>query len=189
MKTQKKFDHPYLQHHGGDLQTADDVRYFFIPMISAIGYGFHPDTRFADYVDSEGKPTFSARDAVRLDIMMERVFHVAEEEGFDVYELALSLLPPTFEQFVERKKRITDPKEIAAFFMSTCGDNSAFFTSTCGDNYELNITPAALYIYPTEYWIMEDEPGKFHFECENYEEAGDLQTLERKLYDAMWVDN
>lgn len=59
---------------------------FLADCVSTLGGGFHPDTRFEDYVSGD-KQLFSGSDAESLDEVMEEVCHEV-----DAYGVALDLL-------------------------------------------------------------------------------------------------
>lgn len=42
--------------------------------VGCLGMGYHPDTPFADYVDTNGQQCFAPDDAKRLDILQEQAF-------------------------------------------------------------------------------------------------------------------
>jgi hypothetical protein len=76
-----------------DLQTSQDVQRFFEYIIYDLGINFHVDTPFSDYVyNYNDKPCFTNKEALRLQIMMEKSFEICDIENVDIYELALNTL-------------------------------------------------------------------------------------------------
>jgi hypothetical protein len=64
-----------------DRATAEQ---FVKACVAEIGLGFHPDTRFEDYVDAGGNRVFSDAEAERLNLMADRA------AGFvDMYAIGL----------------------------------------------------------------------------------------------------
>jgi hypothetical protein len=55
----------------------------------AVGPGFHPDTRFDEYVDSSGAAIFAADVAARLDDGFELLLATLDSAGIDPCEVAL----------------------------------------------------------------------------------------------------
>jgi hypothetical protein len=58
-------------------------------LVRAIGPGFHPDTRFDEYVDSSGAALFAADMAARLDAGFELLLSTLESAGIDPCAVAL----------------------------------------------------------------------------------------------------
>jgi hypothetical protein len=56
--------------------------------VDVIGLGYHPDTPFADYVDGDGRATFSSPEAGRLEELADRVFKFCDpfEVGHDAFQ-------------------------------------------------------------------------------------------------------
>jgi hypothetical protein len=75
------------------LNTSQDVQRFFEYIIYDLGINFHVDTPFSDYVyNYNDKPCFTNKEALRLQIMMEKSFEICDIENVDIYELALNTL-------------------------------------------------------------------------------------------------
>lgn len=55
--------------------------------VGYLGHGFHPDTPFGDYVDSDGSSTFSAEESQRLDVALEYAFDVIDPYAVGVVAL------------------------------------------------------------------------------------------------------
>jgi hypothetical protein len=55
-----------------DVHDRDSAIQFVQWCVAQIGLGYHPDTRFADYVEADGKPVFSADESKRLDDLTEK---------------------------------------------------------------------------------------------------------------------
>lgn len=70
------------------INTMDDVSDFLNVVIGELGFGFHPDTDFADYVD-DGKPMYA--DPVTLNCRMYDAFRICEWNGVDIYELSMAI--------------------------------------------------------------------------------------------------
>lgn len=76
-----------------DINTTQDVQRFFEYIVYDLGINFHIDTPFSDYVyNYNDKPCFSNREALRLQVMMEKSFEVCESQNVDIYEIALDTL-------------------------------------------------------------------------------------------------
>lgn len=76
-----------------DINTTQDVQRFFEYIVFDLGINFHIDTPFSDYVyNYNDKPCFSKREALRLQVMMEKSFEVCESQNVDIYEIALDTL-------------------------------------------------------------------------------------------------
>jgi hypothetical protein len=63
--------------------------------VEEIGLGYHPDTPFADYVDGDGRPSFSAADATRLEELANRAFEFCDpyQVGHDEFQRLLARSP------------------------------------------------------------------------------------------------
>lgn len=76
-----------------NINTTQDVQRFFEYIVYDLGINFHIDTPFSDYVyNYNDKPCFSKREALRLQVMMEKSFQVCESQNVDIYEIALDTL-------------------------------------------------------------------------------------------------
>lgn len=76
-----------------DINTTQDVQRFFEYIVYDLGINFHIDTPFSDYVyNYNDKPCFSKREALRLQVMMEKSFLVCDSQDVDIYEIALDTL-------------------------------------------------------------------------------------------------
>lgn len=76
-----------------DINTTQDVQRFFEYIVYDLGINFHIDTPFSEYVyNYNDKPCFSNREALRLQVMMEKSFEVCESQNVDIYEIALDTL-------------------------------------------------------------------------------------------------
>jgi len=78
-----------------ELQTIQDVQKFFSYIVYDLGINFHIDTPFSDYVyNYNNKRCFSNKEALRLQVMMERAIDICNDNGVDEYEIALNILEP-----------------------------------------------------------------------------------------------
>ena len=59
--------------------------------VEEIELGYHPDTQFADYVDGDGRASFSPADAARLEELAERAFEHCDpyDVGHDEFQRIL----------------------------------------------------------------------------------------------------
>ena len=59
--------------------------------VEVVGLGYHPDNSFADYVDGNGRATFSAGEATRLENLAERAFRHCDpyDIGHDEFQRLL----------------------------------------------------------------------------------------------------
>jgi hypothetical protein len=59
--------------------------------VEEIGLGYHPDTQFADYVDGDGRASFSPADVARLEELAELAFEHCDpyEVGHDEFQRIL----------------------------------------------------------------------------------------------------
>jgi hypothetical protein len=53
--------------------------------VEQLGLGYHPDTRFADYVEEDGRPAFTPAQALQLDELTEKAFAF-----IDPYEVGMA---------------------------------------------------------------------------------------------------
>jgi len=76
-----------------DINRSQDVQKFFEHIVYDLGINFHVDTPFSDYVyNYNDKPCFTKKEALRLQIMMERCDQICDSENVDIYEIALNTL-------------------------------------------------------------------------------------------------
>lgn len=76
-----------------DINTDQDVQKFFEHIVYDLGINFHVDTPFSNYVyNYNDKPCFTKKEALRLQIMMERCDFICSRENVDIYEIALNVL-------------------------------------------------------------------------------------------------
>ena len=80
-----------LKWAGRQVTTEADGREFIDDCERIIGGGFHPDTRFDDYVISHtgGRRTFTDAEAEELEARITEAFEVLGALGLDVYEISL----------------------------------------------------------------------------------------------------
>jgi hypothetical protein len=57
-----------------------------------IGPGFHPDTPFCDYVQPDGKPSFTGEQCESLERELERAWKCLDAGGIDIYRVGLPML-------------------------------------------------------------------------------------------------
>jgi hypothetical protein len=75
------------------IRNLQHVKKFLALALSKVGYGFHPDTSFADYAFTIGRgPLFSSHNAAVLDMMLSQCFIYCEENGHNIYKLTLDQL-------------------------------------------------------------------------------------------------
>lgn len=73
-----------------EVRTVDDVREFFTHLYAVDDVSFHPDDRFfrdgeVQYVDREGRPTYTPAAAKLRDRLMSQSWRVMGEAGVDIY--------------------------------------------------------------------------------------------------------
>ena len=71
------------------VRTPAEAEAFLRWCCAEIGVGFHPDTRFGDYVVDGGVPAFDSAEAARLDRLMAETFFVLP----DPYAVCATLPP------------------------------------------------------------------------------------------------
>lgn len=76
------------------VETPEDMVRFFMFLDRVDRTSFHPDDRFysdgrVQYVNREGLPAYSVPEAKRRDRLMSQSWEVANQEGFDIYEVGL----------------------------------------------------------------------------------------------------
>ena len=68
-----------------DVHDRDSAATFVRWCVSHVGLGYHPDTAFEDYVDGDGRPSFTPEIAQSLNELNTRAF-----EFCDPYDIGLS---------------------------------------------------------------------------------------------------
>jgi hypothetical protein len=81
-----------------------DAREFICDCERLVGLGFHPDTRFEDYITPDREPSFSADDAGILDARMDEAFAVMDEAHVDPYEMSLREMYRLHPELTEESK-------------------------------------------------------------------------------------
>lgn len=76
------------------VETPEDMVRFFMFLDRIDRTSFHPDDRFysdgrVQYVNREGLPSYSALEAKKRDRLMSQAWALADQEGFDIHEVAL----------------------------------------------------------------------------------------------------
>jgi hypothetical protein len=75
------------------IRNLQHVKKFLAFALSKVGYGFHPDTSFADYMFTIGRHSiFRNHDAAVLDLMLSQCFIYCEENRHNIYKLTLDQL-------------------------------------------------------------------------------------------------
>ncbi len=73
----------------GTVNTVDEIKQFFEYLITKEHLNFHPDENFSTYVCFRtGEPTFSKTEIKHYNSLMDKAFHICEESGSDIYNLA-----------------------------------------------------------------------------------------------------
>ena len=75
-----------------NIGSVQDVRRFFTYLVTAEGLKFHPDSRFWEYVDSDGVRLFSLEQCNHYDKLMRRSFEVCRKEGEDIYDIGFEIV-------------------------------------------------------------------------------------------------
>lgn len=69
------------------IETRQHLRQFMHEVLGELGWGYHPDTPFGDYVNGDtGEPTYTAEQAAERDALQDQAFEVF---GDALYDLAL----------------------------------------------------------------------------------------------------
>lgn len=68
------------------------VNAFLQECIDHLSFGFHVDHDFLDYVDMKDKPTYTKKDAKKLNNRMEYAWALCDKFDLDIYELALDIM-------------------------------------------------------------------------------------------------
>jgi hypothetical protein len=66
----------------------DQVEAFFHELLDQ-GFNFHPDSAGRDYVNADGKDSFTGEEADEYDRLMERSFTVCQYFDVDIYEIGV----------------------------------------------------------------------------------------------------
>lgn len=80
-----------------NIQNMEDVKTFETWCIQKLGYGYHPDNDFMDYIHiaseqgSEDEMSFSMDEADYLNECSEKAFEICEAAGADIYEIGLHI--------------------------------------------------------------------------------------------------
>lgn len=71
------------------IRTRMHLRQFMLEVLGELGWGYHPDTRFGDYINLHtGDPTYTPEEALHREALQEQAF---EAFGDDVYSLSLGI--------------------------------------------------------------------------------------------------
>ena len=77
-----------------NIKTLEDVQNFAKYLYYERGVAFHPDDDFADYENTEThEPTFTAKEVVLFNRLMEQCFDVCVQNGKDIYEVMAEFHP------------------------------------------------------------------------------------------------
>lgn len=71
------------------IRTKEELAQFFAYLYMVDRTSFHPDDRFGEYVDREGKPAFTAAEAKKRDVLMAQARYISQKLKLDIYEVAL----------------------------------------------------------------------------------------------------
>jgi hypothetical protein len=81
-------------HTEADINNIEDVENLIVFFESIVGAGFHPDTPFTDYINTEtGEPTFTPEQSDLYDTLLDKAFNVCSALGEDIYAIGLEELP------------------------------------------------------------------------------------------------
>lgn len=72
--------------------NLEESKEFLKAEIEYLGSGFHPDTRYEDYINSKGEYSYPPEKAAELNIKMEQAFDAFYEAGEDIYEFCMNQL-------------------------------------------------------------------------------------------------
>ena len=75
-----------------EIKTPQDVARFFIHLVFDRKINLHPDDSFYDYVDADGNPSFTDKQADQYEDDMNKSFDVCEENGVDIYKIASKVM-------------------------------------------------------------------------------------------------
>jgi hypothetical protein len=71
------------------IRTKEDIATFFAYLYIVEHTAFHPDDDFGEYVDREGKATYTKKEAATRNRLMQQAWKVSKANGLDIYEIAL----------------------------------------------------------------------------------------------------
>lgn len=71
-----------------EIRSLDDAKTFFRFLYLVEKLAFHPDERFANYVDENGKRLYAAAKARELDRLMAQTFEVCDDPYAVAVEIA-----------------------------------------------------------------------------------------------------
>lgn len=77
-----------------EINNIEDVKTFFKQLLDE-DLNFHPDIPFEDYINCETRQdSYTAEEAATRNKLMDTCFEVCENNGVDIYELAIEIFPP-----------------------------------------------------------------------------------------------
>jgi len=82
-----------------DLNNINDVQKFINELVNespySLGIAFHIDTPFTDYINFKKKQIFTNKEALRLQVMLERCLDICDIEEVDIYAITLEVMENT----------------------------------------------------------------------------------------------
>lgn len=72
------------------IHTRTALRRFLIELREE-GLNFHPDTPFSDYVNRDGKPSYTPEQINVRDNLLDESFAYCDANGLDIYEVAMEI--------------------------------------------------------------------------------------------------
>ena len=74
------------------INTEKDLREMLTEVISYLGWAFHPDDPMTDYVRRDTRePSYTPKEAKRLEGLMDDAFVFCEKHDVDIYELSTEI--------------------------------------------------------------------------------------------------
>lgn len=84
-----------------EINTPENVKFYFQTLVDDLSLYFHPNDNFADYtIKGTKKPLFTEEEAKKHNALMSKCFEVCEKNKVDIYQIGLSVL--TKKQFVQK---------------------------------------------------------------------------------------
>jgi hypothetical protein len=82
-----------------DLNNIHDVKIFINELVNEspyyLGLSFHIDTPFTDYINFKREAIFDKKEALSLQVMLERCLDICDLEKVDIYEITLEVMEKT----------------------------------------------------------------------------------------------
>ena len=84
-----------------EINTPENVKFYFQTLVDDLSLYFHPNDNFADYtLKGTKKLLFTEEEAKKHNDLMNKCFEVCEKNKVDIYQIGLNVL--TKKQFVQK---------------------------------------------------------------------------------------